>query len=940
MNIQSLLKTLQESPNYRGEIACIREEPPRAARFADPAEPLAPAISRALGTLGIERLYIHQAQAIDAVRGNSNVVVATGTASGKSLAYALPILESLLICRSNRSLLLFPTKALCQDQFRSFCRLMSATRLADVSAGVYDGDTPAALRRKLRDQASLLFTNPDMLHAALMPQHARWAAFLNRLRFLVLDELHVYNGLFGANMANLLRRFTRLCRHYGSHPQIVACSATIGNPKELAERLTEQAFELVDTDGSPRGRRTYVIWNPPRERSTARRSRRSANVDAHRLMAMLVQHNCPTITFSKARITAEMIYRYVCDTLRQAAPSLVSRVAPYRGGYRPEERRHIEQSLFNGELLGVSTTPALELGIDVGGLDASILVGYPGTLASFFQQAGRAGRRERDSLVILIALDTATNQYIVSHPEYLFDRPVEQAVVDADNPFVVMGHLRCAAHELPLSSEDIARFGPNAALAARILQENGKLRHLDGRWYHAASETPHHELPLRSLGEANIIVQDAQSGEALEEVTRLDGPPLLHPDAIYLHHGETYRVLELNLQKNLATVQRVDVDYYTQAFGGCNVHHIDHRLREKPFGAGIAAWGEVTALFRTDGFEKVRFYELDAFSQHGLRLPPMVLETTAVWITPPEALIRRVMAAGLDAHAGLRGIGYATRMALPLFITCDTLDFSHTVGCTNSPWHTVFIFERYPHGLGFMHKAYERLHEILPSVLDAIRRCQCADGCPCCVGKPLRQTSTWNVERGEGAIPSKTAAVMILEAVLAEHARLNEPDTFSLTDSDAAHAARLEQALRRRLEVQRQPILSHPINPMPPTQYPAIEPAETLSSPDATERLRRTGSLSRKIRKRTAAGLPHALLDTRPPPAAHIDPPTDSAKSARRPTRLFSNGGQRTESDCVDLSQTAPSQPTEQPIHVGHPLAARARELLRHRSPQTKKQHP
>ncbi len=427
MDVDAFLDELRASADYADQIVYVREVAPRAAKYGKLDRPLAPAVGRMLAAGGIDRFYMHQAQAINAARAGRDVVTASGTASGKSLCYLVPILEMLLERPRSRAMLLFPTKALCQDQFRSFSRFVSTGELSGILAGVYDGDTPSTTRRKLRDGASVLFTNPDMLHAALMPQHGRWAEFLANLRLVVLDELHVYSGIFGANVANLLRRLRRLCVHYGADPQFLCSSATIGNPAELARRLIGREATLVDSDASGRGRRVYVFWNPPRIRKGDWRSRRSANVEAHELMARLVQRGAATITFSKAKMTAEMIHRYVSEKLMREAPGLVSKITPYRGGYRPAERREIEKRLFSGELLGVSTTAALELGIDVGGLDAAILVGYPGTVASFFQQSGRAGRRDRDCLVVLVGLDTAVNQYVMTDPDYLFARPVEQA---------------------------------------------------------------------------------------------------------------------------------------------------------------------------------------------------------------------------------------------------------------------------------------------------------------------------------------------------------------------------------------------------------------------------------------------------------------------------------------------------------------------------------
>jgi len=885
VDVEGFLREIRGAADYGRQIVYVHETPRREACFAEPARPLAAGVRRMLATRGIGRLYTHQALALDHVREGRNIVVVTGTASGKTLCYTVPVMETLLADPNAKALLLFPTKALCQDQFKGFNSGLNSAGLSHALAGVYDGDTPATTRRKLRDAASTIFTNPDMLHASLMPQHARWAEFLARLRFLVLDELHVYSGIFGSNMANLMRRFFRLCRHYGSDPQIVACSATIGNPRELAERVTGGEITLIDNDGSPRGRRMHVFWNPPRVRAGNWRSRRSANVEAHELMTVLIRRGVPTITFSKARMTAEMIHRYVCEALGKSAPHLVSKVSPYRGGYRPEERREIERRLFNGELMGVSATRALELGIDVGGLDASILVGYPGTLASFFQQSGRAGREDRDALAILIGLDTSVNQYIMSRPDYLFGRPVEHGVVDADNPCVITGHRRCATHELPLSDAEARAFGSHAEMVLHVLEENLKVRRIEARWYHAASETPQHEISLRDYVDENVLIEDVDTGEAIGEMNKFDAPPILHPDAIYMHQGDTYRVLTLDLERNLARVKRVEVDYYTQPIGGTDVHHVDHRLREKAFGTGTAYWGEVTAHFSTRMFEKVHFYSLDTVSRHGLNLPTFALETMAVWLVPPEPLMEKVRRAGLDAHSGLRGIGYATRMLLPLFMTCDTLDFSHSIGSANSPWNAIFIYERYPHGLGFTQKAYERLHEIMPMVLANIRQCECKDGCPCCVGKPLRQYTTWNVERGEASIPSKASAIMILEGLLGDGSNLCNPDTDSLTDSNANSELRLEMALRRRLERMREPKVFHPIEPLVPTRYPDVESKEKLGIPDVVRRAERRKTFERKLRKRLAK---HITTNHLPPHTGKVSPPPGmKTKRSNKPPTAF-----------------------------------------------------
>ncbi|MGD9518099.1 MAG: DEAD/DEAH box helicase [Armatimonadota bacterium] len=932
MDFDALLDKLKHAPGYAGQIVYVREVSAREARYAEPLRPLTASVRAMLNSAGIERLYTHQAEALDHVRDGRDALIVTGAASGKSLCYILPIIEALEADSEARALLLFPTKALCQDQYRKFTAYLKAAGLDRVLAGVYDGDTPSDLRRRLRDEAAVIFSNPDMVHTALMPQHARWAEFLGHLRLIVLDELHVYSGIFGSNMANLVRRFGRVCRHYGSKPQMIACSATLRNPVELAERVTGRRMALVDQDGSPRGRRLYVFWNPPRVRTGAYRSRRSANVEAHELMALLVRHHIPTITFSKAKMTAEMIYRYVCERLAKTDPQLVKRVTPYRGGYLPQERREIERRLFDGELIGVSTTPALELGIDVGVLDASILVGYPGTLASFFQQSGRAGRQDRDALVILIGLDTAINQYVISNPEYLFGRPIESAVVDEDNPFVLLGHLRCATHELPLGDAEIPLFGPHAGLVLRVLEENRKVRHIGEVWYHTAGETPQHEVSLRCRSEANVVIEDADTGQVLGELDKFDSQSILHPGAIYMHQGDTYRVLELDLDRNIARVQHAEVDYYTQPLGGTDIHHIDHCLREKPFGTGRAYWGEVTAYFNTYMYERIHFYSLDAVSQHQLRLPTFVLETMAFWLVPPEELMEEVRQAGLDAHSGLRGLGYATRMLLPAFMTCDTLDFSHSVGSANSPWHTVFIYERYMLGQGFTEKAYDLLHEILPAVLWHVEKCPCDEGCPCCVGKPLRQYATWNVERHEAHIPSKAAALMILRGLLGDGTGLLQPDSGSLTDFQAGAQARVEQALRRRLERGREPQVFHPIEPRVATEYPEPEDLAALDQADVTRRADRRRRFQRELRRRMAIHAPFDGLEPltpthKPPEGMHRRGssvvPTAFPGRPMRPSDVVASSTKA--EDTAGDAAKVDSHEERGPICHGDPLASRAR---------------
>jgi DEAD/DEAH box helicase domain-containing protein len=917
MTVGEFLEAIQSDPRYAGQMVHIHEQPAREARYIEDDSLPSPYLREAVHRLGIRRLYSHQGEAVRLAAEGKDVLVATGTASGKSLCYILPILSCLNTDPQAKAMLLFPTKALTQDQHKNFRGFLEALDCSGILCGVYDGDTPQALRRRLRDGASVIFSNPDMLHAGILAQHSRWANFLADLRILVIDELHVYSGIFGSNVALLLRRFRRICRHYGSDPQVIGCTATVGNPLELATQLVGRDFVLVDQDGSPMGKKTFVFWNPPRIKKGHWGTRRSANVEAHELMAKLIESGFPTITFSKSKMTAETIYRYLCDALRQRAPELVRKVAPYRGGYRPQERREIEKQLFNRELLGVSTTPALELGIDVGSLDACIVVGYPGTRSSFFQQTGRAGRKERESLVFLVAVDSSINQYIMSTPDYILAGNPEDGVVDPENPFIGIGHMRCAAYELPLLEEETLQFGPHGRTVLRVLEENQKLTKVRDRWYYGVSEVPQHEISLRSYSDATLVIQNVEDGAVIGEAYQFDAPPLLHPGAVYMHRGDTYLVVDLDLRKKVALVRRQEVDYYTQPLGGTDIHHIDHRLREKPFGSGRAYWGEVTAYFKTDGYEKIHFYGMDPVSQQSVELPTMVLETMAFWIVPPEELLKELVEAEMEPYSGLRAIGYATRMLLPLFIRCDTLDLSHTVGSVNSPWQAVFIYERYPHGLGFTDKAYDALHRIMPAVLDSIRACPCEKGCPCCVGKPLRKYRRYDIQKGEGSIPSKDAAVVILEGLLGDGTGLDTVDDYALTSAQQAEDPALEASLRRRLERMREPQLFHRITPDAEvkTGYPAPEREETLREGDSGKRRDRRRQFDVELQRRIAQRISREELAPR-------------KRGKALPEGIRRTGG-------VVRPDDFPGRPddvqhnADRPVQSGDALAAKARKLYK-----------
>jgi DEAD/DEAH box helicase domain-containing protein len=704
-----------------------------------------------LAMLGIEGLYPHQRQALESIMAGRDTIIATGTASGKTLVYNLAFAQTAMADEKRTALYLFPTKALARDQLRQVRDL----KLPQVRAAVYDGDTPQGERPLIRRNANLVMTNPDMLHVSILPGHPQWADFLLRLSLVVVDEAHVCRGIFGSHVAMILRRLRRLAAHYGGRPRFVLASATIGNPAELAERLVGLPFDEVTEDESPRGEKRFVLWNPPLVDEDLG-LRTSAVSEASWLLSRLVEREVRTIAFCRTRKSAELVAEFA----RRSLPgSLKRRVKAYRAGYLAEERRALERSLTDGELLGVAATTALELGIDVGSLDAAVLTGYPGTRASMWQQAGRAGRRREESLAILVAQDDPLDQYLVQHPSDLFRRPPEAAVIDPTNPHVLEPHLTCAAREQPMIESELEVFGPEATAAVDRLVESGRLSWRRGRLHHAERESPHRRVDIRSASGHLFAIVDGETGALLGTVDEARAFGSVHPGAIYLHQGEQYEVADLDLDRHVAVVERSDADYYTQPRDVTDIEVL-RAERETVVGAVPAVFGAVRVTRQVVGFQRKLSSTQELIDEVPLTLPEQTLATKALWWPMPKSVMDAARVTPPMAPGALHAAEHAAIGLLPLVAMCDRWD----VGGVSTALHpdtgaaTIFIYDGYPGGAGIAERGYRSGSRLIEATFEAVRRCPCAKGCPSCVQSP---------KCGNGNEPlDKQGAVALLAAML------------------------------------------------------------------------------------------------------------------------------------------------------------------------------
>ena len=735
--------------DFPGEVTLDHLIPEAPATFAPLPAGLQPDLVAALGRRGVQRLYSHQAEAYDAVCNGRHLVVVTPTASGKTLCYNLPVLQRLLENPEKRALYVYPTKALAQDQLAELSALKHGLPI-EVRADTYDGDTPPGRRTAIREGGHIVMTNPDMLHTGLLPHHTRWRRLFSSLEFVVIDELHTYRGLFGSQVANVIRRLKRICAFYGSHPTFICASATIGNPLELARRLLEEDnIQLVDRNGAPRGERRLVFYNPPlvnREMGV----RRSSMLEARRIAHPWIKTGVQTIVFCRSRLQVEVMLSYLRQDL---APRLDAhqRVRGYRAGYLPLHRREIEAGLRAGDITGVVSTNALELGIDIGSLQCAVLVGYPGTIASTWQQLGRAGRRS-GSVGVFVASSSPLDQFIVRHPEYFLGTDPEEGLIDPDNLLLLAGHLQAGLFELPF--EDQERLGrADVRELLQLFEEDGSATRSAGRWFWSRQAFPAEEVHLRRILADNVVIIDTSHPrpQVIGEMDQFTAPVLLHEEAVYLHEGAQYHVDRLDWDEKKAYVRPVAVDYYTDALASVSVQVLEtfagpDRTRL------TRSHGEVKITSLASMFKKIRFHTHENIGAGPIHLPEQTLHTTGYWITVDEDLWVSLGRETLEA--GLQGIAHSLRHVASLRLMCDPRDLGSVaeVRSVTTQLPTVTVYEVYPGGVGFSSRLFELHDELLEDAAALVRDCPCSAGCPSCVG-PLHLV--------EGA---KEACLRLLEA--------------------------------------------------------------------------------------------------------------------------------------------------------------------------------
>jgi len=757
--IEGVLERWRGEARWRN-VALHHVVPARAARPVEPPGALHPAVRQALARRGVEQLYSHQAQAFDLVRAGKNVVVATPTASGKSLCYHLPLLDRLAREPGARALFLFPTKALSRDQEASLRALLREAELPGAPI-TYDGDTPGELRRSAREESAVVLTNPDMLHAGILPHHASWARFFAQLRLVVVDELHSYRGVFGSHLANVLRRLRRIARFHGAEPTFVLASATIGNPREHAERMLGAPVELLDESGAPSGERHVLVYDPPVVHAELG-VRASYVKTAVALTGDLVAAGVPTLLFGQSRNNVEVMLKYLRERLASERLDPAS-VEGYRSGYLPATRRRIEEGLRQGQIRGVVATNALELGIDVGSLGAVVSAGYPGSLAALWQRFGRAGRRNEPALALLVASGHPLDQYVAREPGLVIGAPIEHARIDPDNVEILVEHVKCAAFELPFEEGEGLGDVPGPAVGQvlehlekhRLVHRGGPLPSTSGGGarYHWASEAyPAAHVSLRSLGWDNFVVVDLEADRTIAEMDWRSTHTMLHEQAIYQHEGEQFQVERLDFENHKAFVRKVEPDYYTTALTHTRIAVVQEDATEPALAAGtpgdahaagdalLAGLGEISVVEKVVGYKKIKFHTHENVGYGDVRLPEMQMHTSAMWLAFPEAALAGLGVPRAVALDAVRAIGNALHVVAAVGLMCDPRDLGVASGDAHER-ATLYLYDHVPGGIGLCPRLFSDRASLLRRARSSIERCACDGGCPACVGVVIDRKS-------------------------------------------------------------------------------------------------------------------------------------------------------------------------------------------------------
>ena len=776
-NLQKALKRIKELNLTTDSLRAIKHLPAKEGKYRDYPPEIHPDLVKALKEKGFQQLYSHQYSSWQALREGKNISVVTPTASGKTLCYNIPVLQSILENPSSRAIYLFPTKALAQDQKAELDETLKLLP-EEVRIFTYDGDTPQDARKAIRANGHIILTNPDMLHTGILPHHTKWIKLFENLKFIVIDELHNYRGIFGSHLANVLRRLKRISNFYGSDPQFILSTATIANPLEMAEKMIEAPVTLIENNGAPRGEKYFIFYNPPVVNEFLG-IRRSYVNEGRQVASIFLHNNLQTIVFAQSRLITEVLLTYIKEDIEKTIKD-EGLIRGYRGGYLPLKRREIEKGLREGKILGVVSTNALELGIDIGSLDVSVMTGYPGTITSTWQRAGRAGRRTGKSAAVLVASSSPLDQFIVNHPDYFFSKSPESALINPDNLSILVNHIECAAFELPIKEGE--KFGKmEISEILKFLEEENLLLHSKDKWHWTSEVYPADTVSLRSISSDNFVVVDTTGKpKVIAEVDFSSALTTLHPKAIYICEGDQYYVENLEYDQRKALVKKTDSDYFTDAIDYTKVKILDVFDKKKLMKSDISH-GEVEVSTQVVGFKKIKFQTMENVGAGKLSLPQNEMHTTAYWLTIPAHIIQNLPFSSEQRINGLFGIAYLFHHVSPLFMMCDIRDVGVSIGDNATgasvpprdlPFKipdeekaaifaseefepNIFIYDNFPGGIGLSPSLFELEKRLLETCLETIKACPCQEGCPSCMGPT----------RGKGK-KAKQVAQEILEKLI------------------------------------------------------------------------------------------------------------------------------------------------------------------------------